>query len=951
MSGCSAWLRAVVGSVLATALCVSGADTAVNKAAAKPASRSAAAKPAEKPVGYNVAPAPSWVQAVSLEGLPAIPDAPLQLLLMDDQTRLDPAGSQRFSHIIRKINTSAGLEQGSQIEIVFDPSYQKLTLHGIAIWRDGKRLDRLDKKSVKLLQRETQLERQMVDGRTTASVVLEDLRAGDRVEWSYTITGDNPVFEGKFVDTQWMSSSRGPVALVQRRLLTPMTPVPRTIHHQVTGPSESKEQLIEGGAWREIIVSRRAAPQFHFDGQMPMEDYFTDLLEWSEFADWKEISAWAARQFAPALQEHEAMAAKAEEIRAATADPAERMTMAVDFVQQQIRYFGTEIGASSHRPALPSLVLKQRFGDCKDKSAMVANLLGQLGFEATPAVVSTIYRTQIAKHLPSPLAFDHAIVAVRQGDRWLWLDGTRSMQKGPALKRGIAGLSPALLARNGETALTPLPAARDQLQAESVDTFHFTHIAEGADLVSVTTYYGDMAESLRSARANVPTQAFEEMATGELMRAYPKLQRQGELLIEEVEGQNAVRATVKARAPDLWRLFERRQLVADVVLFTPVSALRVASSAPRQLATGLSLPGRYRHKLRFAFDEDVFTQSSESPIAESNAFFDLKGQGRTETRATQLEVELRLNAQRVESAQWSAYVETLNKVWPRISSQVVLSTVSPERGLLLKKNAEEMKDALIKGRVKAQTSAQVDARYGLLVVEQQLASGRLAPKLKAEVLVRRGELQDHLALNELARASFEQAATLDPQSSGAQAGLAINALLRGDDASAQAAAERALELSPSSNGPRYTRAQARYMAGDYAGAASEFTDMLDSGNEVQRSYQALWLFLTKRAQGQDATAAVAAIQPLGDNKPAWPYAVLRMVRGDLSFDAALAEARADPAERRNRECELYFFAAEQALLDKNPDQARRWFERSMETGVVEYVEYALARREKARLGS
>jgi len=926
------------------------ADT--SGAAAKPAARSPAKKPAPapaaaaQPAGFAIAPAPAWVHPLSLDGLPAIPDAPLQVLLMDDQTRLGPSGSERYTHAARQINATAGLEPGAQIEVTFDPSWQKLTLNELAIWRDGKRIDRLERKAVKLLQRETQLERQMVDGRMTASVVLEDLRVGDRVEWAFTLTGDNPVFEGKFVDTDWLASSRGPAALVARRLLTPPG---RTVLHRAGVAVETSERDLPDG-WHEIVLQRRSVPQARFDGQMPPEDYYTDLLEWSEFADWQQISDWAARQFAPALQEHDALAAKADEIRAATTDPGERMTLALDFVQQQIRYFGTEVGASSHRPALPSQVLKQRFGDCKDKSAMLANLLNQLGFEAVPAVVSTVYRTKIAQHLPSPLDFDHAIVAVRQGDGWLWLDGTRSMQTGAAALRGSTGLSPALLARSGEATLTALPATRDRLQADGTDTFRFDKLAEPGTLTSVTTYYGDIAENLRMARASQPADAFQDGLFGELLRSYPKLERDGLALVEDVPGQNAVRVTLKLRVADYWRLVQDRMLVGDVNLPLVVAALRVPSMAPRQLATIVALPGEYRQRVRFEFGEPVFKGDSEQPFNESNAFFTLDGSVASHSQATDYKVDLRVTTTRIEAPQWSGYGDALNKIWPRISTHVVLPTVRLDQVEALRKQVEDMKLALTSGRVKATSKVQVAAHYDLLLYDEQLASNRLPPKQRAQLLVARGAALDNIGNLDGARSAFDDAIALDPQLAEAQTARAVNAMARGDDAQVLAAAARALELSPNDTAARYTRAQSRYMMGDYAGAAQEFADLLASGNDTERSYRAVWLYLATRAQGQDGKAAVAFFQPGGD-APAWPYPVLRLMRGEQSFDAVLAQARADKDQSLDHECELYFFAAEKALLDKDRDQARRWFDQSVNTGIVEFVEYGLARREKARLSA
>lgn len=77
--------------------------------------------------------------------------------------------------------------------------------------------------------------------------------------------------------------------------------------------------------------------------------------------------------------------------------------------------------------------------------------------------------------------------------------------------------------------------------------------------------------------------------------------------------------------------------------------------------------------------------------------------------------------------------------------------------------------------------------------------------------------------------------------------------------------------------------------------------------------------------------------------------LLRMLRGELSLKEAQSQAAADKAEQAGRECELYFFAAQKAVLERDTEQARRWLDRSLATGVLEFIEYGLARRERERL--
>ena len=53
--------------------------------------------------------------------------------------------------------------------------------------------------------------------------------------------------------------------------------------------------------------------------------------------------------------------------------------------------------------------LRERERD-KDKSLLLSSILNELGIEAFPALVNTEAQTELARELPSPLAFDHCIV-------------------------------------------------------------------------------------------------------------------------------------------------------------------------------------------------------------------------------------------------------------------------------------------------------------------------------------------------------------------------------------------------------------------------------------------------------------------------------------------------------------------------------------------------------------
>ena len=210
----------------------------------------------------------------------------------------------------------------------------------------------------------------------------DTMTVGDEIEYAYTISGLNPVFDGKFVELVWMMAQRGAIDHYRVRLLAPAA---RNILHRIA-VADVKIVSTVTDAWRETIFTRRNIPQLRPEPGSPPSVYMPDMLQLSEYADWAEVAAWGAKLFAQSAQSAPSprVEQKLAEIRAALPDRAAQIQEVLRFVQQDVRYFGTEIGTSTHRPAAPDKVMEQRFGDCKDKVALLAALFGQLGVPVRP---------------------------------------------------------------------------------------------------------------------------------------------------------------------------------------------------------------------------------------------------------------------------------------------------------------------------------------------------------------------------------------------------------------------------------------------------------------------------------------------------------------------------------------------------------------------------------------
>jgi Tfp pilus assembly protein PilF len=100
-------------------------------------------------------------------------------------------------------------------------------------------------------------------------------------------------------------------------------------------------------------------------------------------------------------------------------------------LHKNVRYTGIEFGESGLIPQLPSETLKRKYGDCKDKSTLLAAMLRAAGIPASLALVDSGPGQEINADLPGMGMFDHAIVYVPPSgsDPEVWIDATANYSR------------------------------------------------------------------------------------------------------------------------------------------------------------------------------------------------------------------------------------------------------------------------------------------------------------------------------------------------------------------------------------------------------------------------------------------------------------------------------------------------------------------------------------------
>lgn len=423
-----------------------------------------------------VGPVPAWVSPVDTPALRADGAAPL--LLHDLQVR---AGKtvEVFERRVWQVRTVSGLSDVAQHEFEWDPASERLTLHGLWVWRDGQRRQAWHPEDARVLRRESQLDEGIYDGRLTLRVELRDLRVGDLVEVASTTSGENAVYQGHF-SFRVSQAGREPIALFAFRLLWAR---PRPLAFKAV--AGATPPTIEGRAGETIYSWSLKDPKSpDFIAQAPADLEQLPLVEFSDWGSWAEVDAWAQQLFVAPPPDARVKAAIA---RFARLPRAEQARDIIRSVQDDVRYVGIELGAHSHLPHSPTWVLERGFGDCKDKTLLLVTLLNAVGVEAFPALVHTSRGQLLPERLPAATQFNHAIVRVSFPDGPRFIDATRTLQRGDPARWENPRYAQALVIRPGASALEPIAAPSSETPTWEVHQRWSVPAASGPATLEVET--------------------------------------------------------------------------------------------------------------------------------------------------------------------------------------------------------------------------------------------------------------------------------------------------------------------------------------------------------------------------------------------------------------------------------------------------------------------------------
>lgn len=368
------------------------------------------------------------------------------------------------------------------------------------------------------------------------------------------------------------------------------------------------------------VIEYRAenVPRIIAEPGMPGLAEVVPYVHVSTYRTWEAVAAWYEGLVAEQLQPNAEISRAAREAVAhiPASDERARLRAIYNWVLKKTRYVGLEFGIHGYKPYRVAQIFQRKFGDCKDKAALLKVMLKEVGIDSTLVLARTRRGGDIASEPASLSVFDHAIVYVPKFD--LFLDGTAefsgsselptqdqdisvliiSDSRPPWNGKGHLGRTPVLPAlhstvtRKVEVKLGPEGSARvrDELEVagQSAERWREHYQAPGTQKERYEKAWNEAYPGAKALRVALPTIAELEkpvLLRGELdIPSWGRSQGQdnakGGGLPNQVAGALVLRPL--GREPDLLRSFARlSQRKYDLILGFPwVNKEQVVLSLP-----------------------------------------------------------------------------------------------------------------------------------------------------------------------------------------------------------------------------------------------------------------------------------------------------------------------------------------------------------------------------------
>lgn len=348
-------------------------------------------------------------------------DEPLEMLRRTTVFKANPDGTEhRYEHVVFRALNTGGIERLDTYTIVY-PEDASLQVYNVRVIHADGTFERAP--APRSRDRVSQGYRQRFFD-------LPPIAAGDLADVEYRLDESEPGVFGEYFGarcTFYPEVIDGAAPTRDSELIVLAPPqVPLYVAERNAAGLEKSESSDANGMkvlrWR-----ARDLPRPALQSRMPDQEEFSPVVDVTTYADWDAFARWYWSFIEKEFVTTPEMKAKVAELTEGRSGERARVEAINRFVAQEIRYNSWPFGTHGYEPFSAATIFERRFGDCKDKSILLCQLLAEIDVAAVPVLIRTGFSRP-----EEPLAaamvghFNHCIVHVLQtAERpGYYLDGT-----------------------------------------------------------------------------------------------------------------------------------------------------------------------------------------------------------------------------------------------------------------------------------------------------------------------------------------------------------------------------------------------------------------------------------------------------------------------------------------------------------------------------------------------
>jgi len=615
---------------------------------------------------YNIEKEPDWIKTVNIPTKSLVKKYDVSLgyysILVDHQFNLDNNSS--YSHDVINVVSYSGITKASQLSVTYDTSYQQIKIHHLFIWRNGEKNDRTSDLSFKILNNEYDLHIGIYRGSITAYCNLNDIRKDDLIDFAYTLVGKNPIFKNeKYLIIPLETTN--PIDLYSIRILYSKN---KEYDYNCSG-CDSNSIITSSiiGEFRQLEMNLFNVKAIVFDENMPSWIIPFKYFSLSSFKTWKEVNNWA--QYVFAIENEPDLKDVFREIFTGKETIDEKINKTINYVQDDIRYMGIETGIGSIKPFPPDQVVKQRFGDCKDKSLLLVSLLKKIGIDqAYPVLVNTYMKQNLDKFYPSNEVFNHCIVKFEFNDTTYWVDPTLTQQGGDYKNLSIVDFGKCLVIGVPSDTLSEMSIRNVNSNINIIDEYTMQSFMDPASLVIKSIRYGFEADIRRIMLEQYSAEEFSKHVSDDLKLYYPTVNKTDDILLDDDIDNNVFSTTHKYEVNGFWQDGDKMsdKNLAGFWLFkfepnTLYSDINLSACLKRKFDYELHFPLNLNYKVIFHFPKDLLIPDRYVKQENEAFYFDEKIEQLT-SNSFQISYSYKTKSQSIEVDDYEKFCEEKNKI-------------------------------------------------------------------------------------------------------------------------------------------------------------------------------------------------------------------------------------------------------------------------------------------------